>query len=79
MTWWLWYYAEIMKLNAVKVEKIDEVATPLEFAAAKEIEQRLGCTLGSIGPRGLDIPIIADHSALRVADFICGANRRAST
>ncbi len=63
------------ELNGVKAEKIDEVAKPLEFASAEAVERQLGCPLGSIGPRGLDIPVIADHSALQAADFVCGANQ----
>ncbi|MGZ4996180.1 MAG: proline--tRNA ligase, partial [Methylobacter sp.] len=29
---------------------------------------------GSLGPLGLNIPIIADHSAIAMSNFICGAN-----
>jgi prolyl-tRNA synthetase len=33
-----------------------------------------GCDPGSIGPVGLKIPVIADHSAAAMSDFVCGAN-----
>ncbi|MFB3069672.1 MAG: YebC/PmpR family DNA-binding transcriptional regulator, partial [Gemmatimonadales bacterium] len=29
---------------------------------------------GSIGPVNISIPVIVDHSALHIADFVCGAN-----
>ncbi|MGK0296840.1 MAG: prolyl-tRNA synthetase [Gammaproteobacteria bacterium] len=63
------------ELNKVKAEKIPEVAKPLEFASAEEIKKSLNCTPGSIGPISINIPVIVDHSALHVADFVCGANQ----
>lgn len=62
------------ELNKVKAEKIHEIAKPLEFASAEEIKKSLNCTPGSIGPININIPVAVDHSALHVADFICGAN-----
>lgn len=63
------------ELNVTKAEKLDEVATPLTFATAEQVNTVAGCDPGSVGPRGLKIPVIADHSAARLADFICGANQ----
>ena len=62
------------ELNAIKAEKLDQVETPFRFADAKKVRQVVGCSVGSIGPVGLNIPVIVDHSAAVVADFICGAN-----
>ena len=62
------------ELNKVKAEKIPEVATPLEFASAEQIKKSLCCNPGSIGPVNINIPVIVDHSALHLADFVCGAN-----
>ena len=62
------------ELNRVKAEKLDAVATPLSFAGADQIRAITGCGIGSLGPVGLNIPIIADHSAAHLADFVCGAN-----
>ena len=62
------------ELNAIKAEKLVQVASPLCFATEAEIRTAAGCDAGSIGPVGLHIPIIADHSALVMADFVCGAN-----
>jgi len=28
-----------------------------------------------VGPVGLDLPVVADHAAAHLADFVCGANR----
>ncbi len=62
------------ELNVVKAEKLDEVAVPLRFAGDSEIRAVAGCGAGSIGPVGLNIPLIVDASAARVSDFVCGAN-----
>lgn len=62
------------ELNALKASTHPQVAAPLRMAGADAIKKTLGCAPGSLGPVGLDIPIIADHSALAVADFTCGAN-----
>ncbi len=62
-------------LNPVKAEKLDAIATPLAFASEVEVRQAVGCEPGSLGPVGLSIPVYADHAALAVADFVCGANQ----
>ena len=62
------------ELNRLKAENLPEVAKPLAFATPGEISERAGCDTGSLGPVGLDIPVIADNDALALADFICGAN-----
>ena len=62
------------ELNEIKAEKLPMVLKPLSLLSAEEVKQAAGCAPGSIGPSGLDIPVIADESALRLADFVCGAN-----
>jgi prolyl-tRNA synthetase len=62
------------ELNIVKAGKHPAVATPLEFASDAQILKAAGCPAGSIGPVGLSIPVIADHAAAQLADFVCGAN-----
>ncbi len=62
------------ELNAIKAEKLPEVAAPLSFASPEQIRAVAGCDAGSVGPVGLDIPVIADRAAARLADFVCGAN-----
>ena len=62
------------ELNKIKAEKIEGVASPLEFAAEEDILRTCHCKPGSIGPFGLTIPIIADRSVMLMSDFVCGAN-----
>lgn len=62
-------------LNTIKAEKLAGVATPLSFASDEAIVATLGCAPGSIGPVGLDIPVLVDRSAAQLANFVCGANR----
>jgi len=62
------------ELNPVKAEKLPQVVKPLVFVTPGEVELAAGCEPGSIGPVGLKITVIADESAARLSDFICGAN-----
>ena len=62
------------ELNAIKAEKLEQVGNPLCFATGEEIKAAANCDAGSIGPVGLGIPVIVDHSAACIADFVCGAN-----
>ena len=63
------------QLNEVKAEKQSEVFSPLTMASEEQIEQQLHCTIGSLGPVGINIPMIVDRSAAHLADFVCGANQ----
>ncbi|HHM04643.1 MAG TPA: proline--tRNA ligase [Gammaproteobacteria bacterium] len=63
------------ELNELKAEKLKAVAAPLTFASAEQVQEVAGCAPGSLGPVKLTIPVIADHSAAALADFVCGANR----
>jgi prolyl-tRNA synthetase len=62
------------ELNVVKAQKLPGVASPLRMASADTVESLAGCAPGFIGPVGLAARIYADHSALALADFVCGAN-----
>ena len=62
------------ELNKIKAEKIDGIASPLEFAGEDAIKLACNCKPGSIGPLGLTIPVIADRSVVLMSDFVCGAN-----
>jgi prolyl-tRNA synthetase len=64
------------ELNAVKAQKLAQVAKPLRMADAARIAQLAGCEPGFLGPVALPVPVIADRSAAAMADFACGANRR---
>ena len=62
------------ELNEVKAAKIQGVKQPLQMAEEGKVQKQLGCAFGSIGVVNLDIPIIADHAAACLSDFVCGAN-----
>ena len=63
------------ELNAIKAQKLPGVANPLRMASLAEVLAASGCEPGFIGPVGLNCPMYADHAALQLADFVCGANR----
>ncbi|MGB2272451.1 MAG: proline--tRNA ligase [Pseudomonadales bacterium] len=62
------------QLNELKAEKLEHVASPLTMASEADILAATGCAPGSIGPVKLDMPIIVDHAAAAVSNFVCGAN-----
>ena len=62
------------ELNAVKAQKLAGVASPLRMASAEQVKAATGSEPGSLGPKGLSCPIYADHAALAMANFTCGAN-----
>ncbi len=62
------------ELNAVKAQKLAGVASPLRMASAEQVKAATGSEPGSLGPKGLSCPIYADHAALAMANFSCGAN-----
>ncbi len=62
-------------LNEIKAAKIAGVASPLVFANEKRVAEELGAEVGSLGPIGLNIPIVVDRSAAVLKNFVCGANK----
>lgn len=62
------------ELNEIKADKLDLVASPLEFAPEALIRDAIGAGPGSLGPVGLTMPIIIDHSVSVMSDFAAGAN-----
>ncbi|MFC3909938.1 proline--tRNA ligase [Legionella dresdenensis] len=63
------------ELNEIKAAKHPLVKSPLSLADDKTIQTALGCPVGYLGPVGLSIPVIADHQALALSAFVCGANQ----
>jgi prolyl-tRNA synthetase len=63
------------QLNEIKAAKLSGL-NPFRFATDKEIESRIGCRPGYIGPVGIpaDVAVIADRSVAAMSDFVCGAN-----
>jgi prolyl-tRNA synthetase len=62
------------ELNAVKAQKLPGVASPLRMATPERVRAATGADPGSVGVVGLKCRLYADHAALAVADFVCGAN-----
>ena len=62
------------QLNEIKVDKLPQIKAPFRFATPEQVRAAANCDVGSLGPVGLNIPLIADRSALALADFVCGAN-----
>jgi prolyl-tRNA synthetase len=63
------------ELNPLKAEKHPLVATPFTMYPTDELEKIAHCGPGFVGPKDLNIPLIADHSVAHMVDFLCGANQ----
>ena len=63
------------ELNAIKAEKLPQVASPIRMATEEEIRAAIGAGPGSLGPLGLAIPCIADRAVAVASDFTAGANQ----
>ncbi|MGE0080378.1 MAG: proline--tRNA ligase [Thiohalomonadaceae bacterium] len=63
------------ELNAIKAAKLPGVASPLQMATEAEIRAAIGAGPGSLGPVKLPIPVIADRTVAKMADFTAGANQ----
>ncbi|CAM2961436.1 prolyl-tRNA synthetase [Legionella steigerwaltii] len=63
------------ELNEVKATKHPLVHSPLQFIDEETVLKTLKAPIGSLGPVNLSIPVIADHHALAMDSFICGANQ----
>ncbi len=63
------------ELNRIKAEALPGVARPLRMLAATEVREATGCEPGFLGPKDLQIPIVADQAAASLSDFVCGANQ----
>jgi len=61
-------------LNELKAARLEQVASPLTFAGDDEIRKTIGAGPGSLGPVGLDLPVIADREVALMSDFAAGAN-----
>ena len=63
------------KLNEIKAAKHPWVKSPLRFADDQTILKNIGVSTGFLGPIQLNIPLIVDHHARALSNFVCGANK----
>ncbi|MDO5072378.1 MAG: proline--tRNA ligase [Pasteurella multocida] len=63
------------ELNEIKAEKVDIVASPLQFATDEEIRAVVGAGTGSLGPINLPMPIVIDRTVENMDNFSAGANQ----
>lgn len=63
------------ELNPIKAEKHALVASPFTMASIEDVQTLAHCGPGFVGPKELNIPIIADPAVALMANFICGANK----
>jgi prolyl-tRNA synthetase len=61
-------------LNTLKAERLREVAKPLALASPERVREATGAPPGFAGPVGLRVPLVVDHAAAALADFVAGAN-----
>ena len=62
------------RLNGVKASKLPGMSSPLVLAEPDEVKRCLGAGFGSLGPVGVAIRVIVDHTAAAMPSFVCGAN-----
>ena len=62
------------ELNDIKAAKHPLIAEEFALLPPEAVRALTGVGVGSIGPVGLDLPILVDYAAAACADFICGAN-----
>ena len=62
------------ELNELKAEKLEGIASPLQFASEEEIRAAVGAGPGSLGPVGMSLRVIADRSVALMSDFAAGAH-----
>ena len=62
------------RLNAIKASKSPGMSSPLVLAEPDEVKRCLGAGFGSLGPVGVSIRVIVDHTAAAMPSFVCGAN-----
>ncbi len=62
------------ELNHFKAEKLDLIAKPLKLIDLHDILSIAKCKQGFVGPKDLNVPIVADELVLEMKNFSCGAN-----
>lgn len=62
-------------LNPIKAAKHPWIQSPLCLIDDADIEKTLKIPTGYIGPVDLPLPVIVDHQARALSQFVCGANQ----
>lgn len=62
------------QLNEIKAQRALKFQGDFSLASEEDILNATQCCPGSLGPVGLDLRIIVDHSAASLSNFVCGAN-----
>ena len=62
------------EVNDIKLKNYFE-ASVVELADANTTKEVLGCSVGSLGPIGVDgVEVVADHAVEAIVNGVCGAN-----
>jgi prolyl-tRNA synthetase len=62
------------EVNDIKLKNFFEAST-VELADANITKDVLGCSIGSLGPIGVDnVEVVADHGVEAIVNGVCGAN-----
>jgi prolyl-tRNA synthetase len=62
-------------INDIKLKKVLQVET-LALMKEADVETLTGVPVGFLGPVGLSLPLIIDHSVMSVSDGVTGANKK---
>ena len=62
------------ELNEIKAAKHPLLTDPIQMATEEEIRAAIGAGPGSLGPVGLNMPVLVDRAASVASDFSAGAN-----
>ena len=63
------------ELNEIKAAKHPLLTDPIQMATEDEIRAAIGAGPGSLGPVGLNMPVLVDRAAAVANDFSAGANK----
>ena len=62
------------EVNLAKVKNIVK-ATSAEFAEPYEVQEQVGCLIGSLGPCNMPLKVYADNSLKYLVNMVTGANK----
>jgi prolyl-tRNA synthetase len=62
------------QLNEIKAAKLEQLPDEVRLAPDAVVREVANAAPGSVGPVGLNIPVLADRALMNQSDFVCGAN-----